>query len=120
MTGRPPDGHPGAPPGARAASGAAMAPIFDGLRVLDLSQNVAGAVAGMILSDHGAEVVKVEPPGGDPGRDLAGWLVWRRGAQSLVLDLEQPAGREVLPRLLVGADLLVESFQPGVMAAWGL
>jgi crotonobetainyl-CoA:carnitine CoA-transferase CaiB-like acyl-CoA transferase len=95
-------------------------PIFDGLRVLDLSQNVAGAVTGMILSDHGAEVVKIEPPGGDPGRDLAGWLVWRRGARSLVLDLDQAAGREVLLKLLGSADLLVESFGPGKMAAWGL
>ena len=97
-----------------------MAPIFEGLRVLDLSQNVAGAVAGMILSDHGAEVIKVEPPGGDPGRDLAGWLVWRRGARSLVLDLEAPAGPEVLLKLLADADVLVESFRPGLMAAWGL
>src|SRR6266516_2631988 len=84
-------------------------PIFEGLRVLDLSQNVAGAVAGMILSDHGAAVIKVEPPGGDPGRDLAGWLVWRRGAKSLVLDLDQVAGRDVLLRLITSADELVEA-----------
>src|SRR6266581_4656058 len=97
-----------------------MSPIFEGLRVLDLSLNVAGAVTGMILSDHGAEVVKVEPPSGDPVRDLAGWLVWRRGAKSLVLDLELPDGRDVLLKLLATTDVLLESFQPGVMANWEL
>jgi crotonobetainyl-CoA:carnitine CoA-transferase CaiB-like acyl-CoA transferase len=97
-----------------------MPPIFTGLRVLDLSQNLAGAVAGMILSDHGAEILKVEPPAGNPVRDLAGWLVWGRGARSVVLDLNQPAGRDVLVNLLTSSDVLLESFTPGVMAAWGL
>src|SRR5215207_7131290 len=100
------------------ARGAAMPPIFEGLRVLDLSQNVAGAVAGMIFSDHGAEVLKVEPPTGNPGRDLAGWLVWGRGARSVVVDLDHPAGRDVLLNLLASSDVLLESFTPGVMAAW--
>jgi crotonobetainyl-CoA:carnitine CoA-transferase CaiB-like acyl-CoA transferase len=97
-----------------------MPRALEGLRVLDLSEGLAGAVAGMILADHGADLVKVEPLGGDPVRDLAGWRVWHRGKRSLVLDWQQPAGRDVLLTLLAGADALVVGAPPDRLAARGL
>lgn len=62
------------------------APALDHLRVLDLSTGIAGPVAGMFLADHGADVVKVEPPGGDPARELPGFAAWNRGKRSVVAD----------------------------------
>ena len=97
-----------------------MPGTLEGVRVLDLSQGIAGAVAGMILADHGADVVKVEPPEGDLVRYLEGWRVWHRGKRSLVLDIERQAGRNTLIRLARDADLLVESEPPGRMAPLGL
>ena len=82
----------------------------------------------MALADHGAEVIKVEPPGeGDPGRHIAPMdartsVFFRnlnRGKKSVVLDLKDAAGREALLRLCDGADVMVESFRPGVAAASG-
>jgi crotonobetainyl-CoA:carnitine CoA-transferase CaiB-like acyl-CoA transferase len=94
--------------------------ILDGLSVLDLSWGIAGPVTTMLLADHGAAVVKVEPPGGDPFRDSAGYVVWNRGKRSLELDLHDDADREVLLRLVADADVLVESFRPGVTKRLGL
>jgi hypothetical protein len=56
-----------------------MASVLDGIRVLDLSSGIAGPITGMLLADHGADVVKVEPPGGDPLRGSPGYDVWLRG-----------------------------------------
>ena len=64
----------------------APAPALDHLRVLDLSTGIAGPVAGMFLADHGADVVKVEPPGGDPARDRPGFAAWNRGKRSVIAD----------------------------------
>ena len=64
-----------------------MASVLDGVRVLDLSWGIAGPVAGMLLSDHGADVVKIEPPGGDPFRGMPGYDTWLRGRRSIELDL---------------------------------
>jgi crotonobetainyl-CoA:carnitine CoA-transferase CaiB-like acyl-CoA transferase len=73
-----------------------MTSVLNGIRVVDLSWGVAGPVAGMLLSDHGADVVKVEPPGGDPFRGTPGYEVWLRGRRSVVLDLRETAGRNRL------------------------
>ena len=97
-----------------------MPGAMDKVRVLDLSTGIAGAVAGMVLADHGALVTKVEPLTGDTVRDLDGWLVWHRGKRSLAMDVEKPAGREALLRLLPDADVLLESYPPGTMAGMGL
>ena len=64
-----------------------MTSVLDGVRVLDLSWGVAGPIAGMLLADHGADVVKVEPPGGDPFRGTPGYDAWLRGRRSVELDL---------------------------------
>jgi crotonobetainyl-CoA:carnitine CoA-transferase CaiB-like acyl-CoA transferase len=91
-----------------------MAPPCAGLRVLDLSRGPVGGIATTVLCDFGAEVIKVEPPGGDPFRGLAAAPMWLRGKRSLCLDLKSEAGYGAFIRLVTGADVLVESFRPGV------
>ena len=86
---------------------------LSGLRVLDLSWGVAGPLAVLLLAELGADVVKVEPPGGDPFRAQPGYHVWNRSRRSVVIDLARPEGLEVLLHLCVSADVLVESFGPG-------
>jgi crotonobetainyl-CoA:carnitine CoA-transferase CaiB-like acyl-CoA transferase len=72
------------------------------------------------MADYGAEVIKVEPPGGDPFRFQPAWISWNRGKQGIVLDLSTTAGREQAIQLAGAADVLVESFRPGDVADWGL
>ncbi len=102
-------------------------------RVLDATGPL-GFLAGKILADLGADVVKVEPPGGDPSRSwppvLRGtdgtapqglfWLAGNANKRGITLDLESEEGRRVFRRLAEGADFLFESFPPGRMEAWGL
>lgn len=94
--------------------------VLDGVRVVDLTTGVAGPMATMVLADHGAEVIRVEPAGGDPFRAQPASVVWGRGKQSIVLDLREPADRATLGDLLATVDVLVEGFAPGTMAGWGL
>ncbi|MDQ1079990.1 CaiB/BaiF CoA-transferase family protein [Pseudoroseomonas cervicalis] len=100
-----------------------------GLKVIDLTRVLGGPYCTMILSDHGAEVIKIEPPQGDEVRewgppfqgDAASYFIGvNRNKKSIALDLGKPAGREVLLRLLEDADVLVENFKPGSMEKWGL
>src|SRR3712207_3628625 len=97
-----------------------MASVLEGVKVLDLSWGIAGPVAGMLFSNHGADVVKIEPPGGDPFRALSGSTVWHRGRRSVTHDLKTKSGREAFKRLAAGADVLVESFSPGTLERLGL
>ena len=100
-----------------------------GTRVLDFSRLIAGPMAAMILSDLGAEVVKVEAPEGDEARrygdDLAGgnsglFLTYNRNKRSVVLDLRQPKAQELALRLATRCDVLIQNFRPGVMQRLGL
>ena len=91
-----------------------------GLTVLDLSLGMPGALCTLVLADYGAQVVKAEPPGGDPFRFQPAWISWNRGKQGIVLDLATDAGREQAIQLAGRVDVLVESFRPGDMADWGL
>src|SRR6478735_9190233 len=100
--------------------GTAMTGVLDGLTVLDLTAGIAGPVAGMLLADHGAQVTKIEPPGGDPTRAWSGAQVWHRGKRSAVLDPDDAADRERLLALAAHADVLIENFAPGAAAALGL
>jgi crotonobetainyl-CoA:carnitine CoA-transferase CaiB-like acyl-CoA transferase len=101
---------------------------LEGLRVLDLTRLLPGAVATQLLRDFGAEVIKVEAPGvGDYARSLLTtdgnspiFAATNRGKKSIVLDLKQPDGRDALLRLAENADVLIEGFRPGVMARLGL
>jgi crotonobetainyl-CoA:carnitine CoA-transferase CaiB-like acyl-CoA transferase len=91
-----------------------------GVRILDLTTGIAGPLGVLLLAEQGADVLKVEPPGGDPLRSMPGSHVWHRSRRSVTLDLGHPSGRTQFEELLEGADVLVESFAPGNMARWGL
>ena len=97
-----------------------------GLKVIDLTRVLGGPYCTMVLSDHGAEVIKLEPPQGDETRewgppfddagDASYFIGINRNKKSIGLDLSKPAGRQVLLRLLQDADVLVENFKPGSMS----
>ncbi len=97
-----------------------MTGVLDGIRVLDLSWGIAGPMTTMLLADHGAAVTKIEPPGGDPFRRQLGYHAWNRGKRSAVLDLKDAGDLATFRKLLHSADVLVESFRPGVMERLGL
>ena len=101
---------------------------LDGIRVLEVGQLLAGPFAGCVLGYFGAEVIKVEPPGGDP---LRKWRVLRDGTslwwyslarnkKSVTIDLQTQRGRELLKELAAKSDVLIENFKPGTMEKWGL
>jgi formyl-CoA transferase len=99
-----------------------------GIRVLDVTQVMAGPFCGMILADLGADVVKVEPPAGDSTRQMPGAVgtdspsfnAVNRGKRSIVLDLKTREGRDACVRLARSTDILIENYRPGVMEALGL
>lgn len=93
---------------------------LSGLKVLDFSQNLPGPYATFLLACWGADVVKVEPPKGDPGRFMEPFFsMVNRGKRSVVLDLRAPESRAALEGLVRWADVLVEGFRPGVMDRLG-
>ena len=104
---------------------------LDGVKVIDLTRILGGPFGTQWLGDHGAEVIKVEPPHGDdvrqwgpPFDEHAGaasyFLGVNRNKRGAALDLRQGAGKEALFRLLEGADVLIENFKPGSMEKWGM
>ncbi|MEQ9641725.1 MAG: CoA transferase [Alphaproteobacteria bacterium] len=106
-------------------SGGALA----GFRVIDLTRVLGGPYCTQILADHGAEVIKIEPPQGDEVRDwgppfkdgLSAYFAGvNRNKRAMSLDLTKPEGKAVLLRLLEGADVLIENFKVGSMERWGL
>ena len=113
----------------RAAAGRSLP--LSGMRVLDVSQVMAGPFCCMLLGDLGADVIKVEPPdGGDQtrramgfklkGDDSLGFLNMNRNKRSITLDLKSEAGRQVFYRLAQTADVIVENYRPGVMKKLGI
>jgi formyl-CoA transferase len=100
-----------------------------GLKVIDLTRVLGGPYGTMILGDHGAEVIKIEPPGGDETRewgppfkdgDASYFLGVNRNKKGLAVDLGKPEGRALVMRLLEDADVLVENFKTGTMEKWGM
>ena len=94
------------------------------IRVIEFSHMVMGPAAGMILADLGAEVIKIEPLGGDKTRRLKGsgagyFPMYNRNKKSICIDLKNPLGRELAGELLAGADVLIENFRPGAMDRLG-
>ncbi|MEE9284284.1 MAG: CoA transferase [Dehalococcoidia bacterium] len=97
-----------------------MGAVLEGVKVIDLSWGIAGPLVTMGLSDYGAEVIKVEPPGGDPFRRNPAYVVWNRGKKSVILDLKSKDGQEAFQKLVGVADVMVESYRPGVTARLGI
>ena len=105
-----------------------MSGPLTGYRVLELGSTVAGPFCGRLLADFGAEVIKVEPPEGDPvrtmGKHVNGKSLYAasilRNKQLIALDLRRPEGREVVKRLVPKFDVVVENFRPGTMEKWGI
>lgn len=96
-------------------------PPFADVRILDLSQVIAGPYGPAVLTDLGAQVVKVEPAGGENFRNLGGgYLGLNRGKRGIAVDLQRPEGREVAHRLARWADVVVENYRPGVMQRLGV
>lgn len=90
------------------------------LRIVEIGEGMAVQVAGLMLSELGAEVLKVERPGGDPARGTAPFANWNRGKSSMVLDLDTPEGLAALDERLAGADALLHQFTPSRAKALGL
>lgn len=111
---------------------------LDGVRVLDLSRVLAGPYCAMLLGDAGADVIKVESPAGDDTRawgppylpgcdprpdypgDSAYYVAFNRNKRGIAADLRTPEGQELVKRLALWADILIENFKPGTMERWGL
>src|SRR6516225_3221424 len=104
---------------------------LDGFRVLDFTQNVAGPLAGQVMADLGAEVIKVEAPGGEAARQITAVLPGRpplatyflpnnRGKKSVTVDLTTEEGKQQVLRLADTTDVVLEGFRPGVMERMGL
>jgi formyl-CoA transferase len=107
-----------------------MPGALDGLKVIDLSRVLGGPYCGQMLADHGAEVIKVEPPQGDETRgwgppfDEEGISAYfagiNRNKRKIALDLAKPQGRDILLKLLEQADVLIDNFKTGTMEKWGI
>ncbi len=98
---------------------------LDGVRVIEFTHMVMGPTCGMILADLGAEVIKIEPPGGDRTRKLPGlgigfFRCFNRNKKSVVLDLHTPEGHAAALELIGQSDVMLENFRPGLMASLGL
>ncbi len=110
-----------------------MAGPLDDLTILDLTHYITGPYATKLFADYGADVIKIERPGGDPARRLGPFkdeqehpersgtfFYLNTNKRSLVLDLQQEQGRDIFARLVDGADIVVENFRPGVLDALGI
>jgi formyl-CoA transferase len=105
-----------------------MSGSLTGLRVLDVTQVMAGPFCAMMLADLGADVIKIEPPSGDSTRQMPGAVgadspsfnAVNRGKRSVVLNLKAREGRDIFTRLARSTDIVIENYRPGVMAALGL
>jgi crotonobetainyl-CoA:carnitine CoA-transferase CaiB-like acyl-CoA transferase len=98
---------------------------YAGIRVVEFTHMVMGPTCGLLLADLGAEVIKVEPMGGDNTRRLLGsgagfFPLFNRNKKSIALDLQQPQGREAALKLIASADIVSENFKPGTMKKLGL
>ncbi len=105
-----------------------MSQPLAGLRIIELANFIAGPLAGTLLADMGADVIKIEPPKGDMGRAMpprshdesVSFVALNRNKRSLVLDLKQPAAREILLKLAATSDAVVEAYRPGALEKMGL
>ena len=105
-----------------------MTKPLEGVKVVELGQLIAGPFAGKVFAEFGAEVIKIEPPGGDPLRKWRKlhngtslwWYVQNRNKKSVTVDLRLPDGQDVVRRIARNVDVVVENFRPGTLEKWGL
>ena len=105
-----------------------MSGPLEGIKVVEFCEIIAGPFAGMLLSDMGAQVIKVEPPWGDPWRTAQQFsetegrpfLAYNRGKRDLTLDLTTPEAQDVLTRLIPGTDVVLVNYRPDVAAKLGV
>lgn len=105
-----------------------MKQALSGVRVLDLTQVMAGPFCAMLLGDQGADVIKIEPPEGDAtrrmgksfGKESTGFWAVNRNKRAMTLNLKDPRTQEIVRTLAARTDILVENYRPGVMRAFGL
>jgi crotonobetainyl-CoA:carnitine CoA-transferase CaiB-like acyl-CoA transferase len=97
-----------------------VADALEDIRILDLTQGIAGPLGVLLLAEHGADVVKVERPGGDALRSYEGSRVWDRSRRSVEIDLATSAGRSAFDALVRAADVVVESYLPSTRSSLGL
>lgn len=97
-----------------------MTNATEGLRVVDASRHMAGALTGMMFADNGSDVIKLEAPDGDPTRRHDGFKVWNRGKRSVVLDLADGASRPHLEALVASADVFITDLRPGAAERLGV
>ena len=90
-----------------------MAGALDGIRIIDLTQGIAGPYTGMLLAEQGADVIKVEPPQGDAARGTPGFHIWNRSKHSVVADPATQDGLTFIQQLVASADIVLTDFQPG-------
>ena len=105
-----------------------MAKMLEGIKVLDFTMNAAGPIIGAYFADYGADVVKIEPPGGEAGRSFAYYINGMstfscgkdRGKRAVEIDLKDPEGIALIKSVLPEYDVILESYRPGVMEKFGL
>lgn len=91
-----------------------------GIKVLDFGQYIAGPLAGMMLAEQGAEVIKIERPQKDPFRQEDGFMVYNRSKKNIIINLKKPEGQKIALDLARETDIVIENFKPGVMDRLGL
>ncbi len=94
--------------------------VLEGLSIVDLSSTLTGIQMSQVLADFGADVLSVEPPGGHPLRAQPAWYLWARGRRSAILDLDRDEERDVARSLVAQADVVIETWRPGVAERLGL
>src|SRR5215475_10556395 len=97
-----------------------MASAFDGIRIVELAQGIAGPYTGMLLAEQGAKVIKIEPPQGDKARGTPGFHIWNRSKQSIIADPATQEGQALIQQLIEAADVLLFDAAPDEQANLGL
>src|SRR5581483_8159830 len=104
----------------RVRCGVASTSLASGLRVVEIGESIAAATAGWVLSDYGADVFVVEPPGGSRLRRAPAWPMWARGKRTAPLDLTTDDGRAALGGLVDGADVVIVALEPATADRLGV
>ena len=91
-----------------------MEQALAGFRVLDFGHYIPGPYAAMLLAEQGAEVIKIEPPAGDPMRSEKGFVVLNRSKKGMVLDLKKEQGKKIARELIQKTNVIIENFRPGI------